>query len=126
MICFEHEDRQAVGLCRACNKGLCAKCAVDHDYGLSCSGDCETEARLVQQQILQNRKSLRTGRQSLYLWPVIFLFMGGSMLVSELLRRGPVLNWATIFGGGLSLFALYMFFINRKWGQVMDASEADE
>jgi len=123
MRCFEHQEADAIGLCKACHKGLCSQCAVDLGHSLTCAGACEVEARQLHAQVLQNRNSLKTGRSSLYLWPSLLLFMGGSMLVNELIRRGIVLNWGTLFGSGISLFALYMFFINRKWGRDMDASE---
>lgn len=29
MRCLNHRDREAVGTCKACSKGLCAECAVD-------------------------------------------------------------------------------------------------
>ncbi len=126
MRCFEHQEVQAVAVCKACNKGLCPDCAVDLAHGVTCAGDCETEARLTHRQILQNRKSMSTGRRSIYLWPLIFIFMGGSMLVNELMHRGPVLSWGTVFGAGITLFAVYMFFIYRKWGQDMDESGAQD
>ncbi len=126
MRCFEHQDADAVGLCKACHKGLCQQCAVDLGHSLACVGACEEEARQLHAQVLQNRKSMRTGRRSIYLWPLVFVFMGGSMLINELVRKGPVLNWGTVFGGGITIFALYMFFIYRQWGRDMDASEDDK
>jgi hypothetical protein len=41
MRCFYHPDREAVGLCKNCAKGLCAESAVDLGDGLACPGSCE-------------------------------------------------------------------------------------
>ena len=45
MKCFSHPEVDAVGLCTACNRGLCAECAVDMRRGLACKGRCEHEVR---------------------------------------------------------------------------------
>lgn len=29
MHCFNHDDRDAVDICKACGKGLCPECATD-------------------------------------------------------------------------------------------------
>jgi len=41
MRCFYHPDREAVGLCKNCQKALCAESAIDVGDGLSCPGRCE-------------------------------------------------------------------------------------
>jgi hypothetical protein len=41
MRCFYHPDREAVGLCKNCAKGLCAESAIDVGDGLACAGPCE-------------------------------------------------------------------------------------
>jgi hypothetical protein len=41
MRCFNHVDREAIGFCKACCKGLCPECAVDLGFGLSCRGEHE-------------------------------------------------------------------------------------
>lgn len=38
MHCARHPDREAVGLCRVCLRGVCADCAVDFGTGFACRG----------------------------------------------------------------------------------------
>lgn len=48
MKCFEHLDRDAIGLCIVCQRGLCPECAADLKRGLACKARCESEAgRLI-------------------------------------------------------------------------------
>ena len=48
MKCYTHQDREAVGICKSCGKGLCCECAVDMAKGLACRGQCEDDtARLI-------------------------------------------------------------------------------
>lgn len=41
MKCFNHPERDSVGMCRNCSKALCHDCAVSTSSGLSCKGACE-------------------------------------------------------------------------------------
>lgn len=43
--CYYHAERDAVGLCGACHRGICADCARDMQRGLACRGRCEHEVR---------------------------------------------------------------------------------
>ena len=56
MKCFYHQDRDAVGSCKSCGKGLCPECAVDLGKGLACRSRCEDDARAVIALIDQNIK----------------------------------------------------------------------
>jgi hypothetical protein len=42
--CFHHPDAEAIGICKNCQKGLCANSAVDVGDGLACRG-CEDRVR---------------------------------------------------------------------------------
>jgi hypothetical protein len=54
MNCFYHQDRQAVGTCKLCGKGVCAECAVDLGKGLACRNRCEDTAKALIQLIDRN------------------------------------------------------------------------
>ncbi len=46
MKCHRHRERDAVGVCVACGKGLCAEaCAHDGDLGLHCNESCARRLR---------------------------------------------------------------------------------
>jgi hypothetical protein len=46
MRCFYHPDAEAVGICKSCQKGLCADSAVDVGDGLACQGCAERVRKL--------------------------------------------------------------------------------
>lgn len=56
MRCYYHEDREAVGSCKSCGKGLCRECAVDLTKGLACRGRCEDDVSSVIALIERNIK----------------------------------------------------------------------
>jgi hypothetical protein len=39
--CFNHEDRDALGICKICQKGGCRECINDTDSGIACKDTCE-------------------------------------------------------------------------------------
>jgi hypothetical protein len=54
MRCFYHQDKDSVGSCKSCGKGLCAECAVDLGKGLACRGRCEESARAIIELVDRN------------------------------------------------------------------------
>lgn len=62
MRCFSHQEKDAVAVCRACGKGLCAECGADTGLGLACRGRCEQIARdyneLVERSIQMHKQSV--------------------------------------------------------------------
>ena len=56
MNCFNHASSAAVGICKACQKGLCAECAVDVGMGLACKESCETHVTEFNEM---NQRSLK-------------------------------------------------------------------
>lgn len=43
MECAEHTGRAAIGICRACMRGVCRECAAPQRLGLACRGRCEAD-----------------------------------------------------------------------------------
>jgi hypothetical protein len=58
--CFHHPTDDAVGLCKACGKGVCRVCAVDLGEGLACADSCEVAARDLIMQIRVSREALKS------------------------------------------------------------------
>ena len=54
MRCFYHQDREAIGACKSCGKGLCPECAVDLGKGLACRGRCEADVQGIIKLVDQN------------------------------------------------------------------------
>jgi hypothetical protein len=61
--CFYHQDKDAVGTCKSCGKGICIACAVDLGQGLACRSRCEEASRAIIALISRNIQ-LSTGSPS--------------------------------------------------------------
>lgn len=60
MVCYYHPEKPAVGLCKYCQRGLCASCAAKAGDSLACQGLHEEQVRameaLLQKNILQAKR----------------------------------------------------------------------
>ena len=56
MRCFAHQEQDAVGVCKSCQKGLCRECALDLGKGLACRASCEDDVRRLIQLIESNMR----------------------------------------------------------------------
>src|SRR6202012_1470176 len=79
MRCFNHVDREAVGSCKACAKGLCSECAVDLGHGLSCRGDHEVTVEAYHAMLERSTKMQNVAKNSaqglpIFLGAVGFIF----------------------------------------------------
>lgn len=75
MRCFYHPQVEAVGICRNCQKGLCAECVTDLGNGIACKGKCEREVSEIIAMIRQNsnayEQASRAEFQSAAFWIIV-------------------------------------------------------
>jgi hypothetical protein len=76
MNCYNHQDRPAVGLCKACYKALCAECMEVLPYGVACKGPCVERVRLLDRLLGASEQTMRATRYTLHLGSIISLFLG--------------------------------------------------
>ncbi len=100
MRCFYHTDREAVGTCRACSKGLCPECTVDLDVALGCKGRHEILARRLA------LSQARAGRATSIL-PVFVIVLGAVFIVWGLLSQ-PLSIFTSILGVGFAALGLLL------------------
>jgi hypothetical protein len=122
MRCFYHQDREAVGTCKSCGKGLCPECAVDLTKGLACRGRCEADAQAVIQlidrniqlsstsaRVVQTSRGVRTGAG-------IFHIVMGAVFIAWGLSA-EYLRIITLAGVGVVGYGIYMLYMARKLGR---------
>jgi len=105
MRCFNHRDREAVGSCRACAKGLCAECAVDLGHGLSCKGPHEEIVESYSSILKFNARTVSAAPRNIY-FPSVFCIAMGAMFMW--FGRDDYRGLLFIMGG---LFLAYGVFI---------------
>ena len=76
MQCFNHPEKAAIGICKACNKGLCAECASDLGHGLACRGIHEQKVEALQALFKQSVRIYAAAPRARWFGPLFFLTMG--------------------------------------------------
>src|ERR1043166_3474197 len=94
MRCFYHQDKDAVGSCKSCGKGLCSECAVDLGRGLACRGRCESDVQAVISLIDRNiqlqpttTRLIQAGGSARVAGSLFFLVTGAVFLIFGLPRE---------------------------------------
>ena len=54
MKCYYHQQQDAIGTCKSCQRGLCPDCAADFPQGLACRGKCGEDVQSVIQPVQNN------------------------------------------------------------------------
>src|SRR5450755_1852222 len=114
MKCFYHHDRDALGTCKACGKGLCDDCLEDFGKGLACRDRCEDHVRRLIALIDYNLRAapaaasnLRANR-AIFLAVAVFVFIAGAFFT--VLALTDLRIWfIAIIGGVLMVFGVFLF-----------------
>lgn len=56
MKCYNHEDKDAVGICVSCKKGICKDCAIEYNEKLYCKDCIEKVKRITGKKFVRNKK----------------------------------------------------------------------
>jgi uncharacterized protein YacL len=49
MMCFNHHNKNSVGICKHCGRGLCEACVSPLQESLACKDRCENHVRRLEQ-----------------------------------------------------------------------------
>ena len=112
MNCFNHPSVPAVGICKACQKGLCMECAVDLVHGIACKNHREdveliNDIQLYSKRAIQNTGGLYRQVSMAFLFIGIVMVLGGLSMGSY----GSILVFVGI--GVFAFSAIYLGFGNR-------------
>jgi hypothetical protein len=111
MICYYHPDRQAVGICKYCQRGLCAEDAAAVDDSLACKGRHEEQVRGL--NLLAERGILQAGRMgSAYVRNAVFYFLTGALFTGFGVYQVRWMGVQGLFLLFIGLFLLYAAIAN--------------
>ena len=110
MRCFTHKDKEAVGTCKACSKGICWECAADLGHSIACKSSCVEQAHLMDSASKQRLSVLKIIKAT----PVLFGAMGFLFIYfgKELY---PTYKLTLVMGIAFLVFAgTHYFFLRRR------------
>lgn len=120
MKCYYHQDVDAVGLCKACSKGVCAQCATDIGGGLACAATCITQVRSINSLIKSNTKAASLNRRATYLWPAFLVILGAVFIIAPLLQGESIEAFPLVAGSTFFLFGIIIGAYQYVWRKSTD------
>jgi len=120
MKCFYHPESDAVGICKACQKGLCPECAVDVGNGLACKEKCEDEVRAINEFAEKNKTLYQKAAGANYRNAVLYGLSAALFLVPGLFfvgKNNAVSGLLIIMGIFFFLGSLFSYISGRKLSQ---------
>jgi hypothetical protein len=114
LVCYYHTDKQAVGLCKYCQRGLCSDCVASAGDSLACRNLHEEQVRAM--EALMHRNILQSQRvRSVYIRNAIFYGIVGSLFTAFGLSQ---LNWL-----GLQAVVYMMIGLALLWAAIANYLE---
>jgi hypothetical protein len=112
MRCFYHADREAVGICKSCQRAICHECITDIGKGIACKARCEDDARdivrLTDAAIRQQPATdfiVARMRRNRVVTAIFYLLLGVGFVVTGILH--PYVQFATYLGALFLVFGIY-------------------
>lgn len=113
MKCFNHSDVSAIGICKACGKGLCRDCLTDLGHGLACKNVHEERVQGFELINSQNIKAYTDASKNIFLLPAFFVFMGMIFVGFALSEGKNFTSFPVVMGLGFAFFGV-LFFVRTK------------
>jgi hypothetical protein len=115
MNCFYHPEKEAVGICKNCNKGLCITCVSEVTNGIACKGKCEQEVEMINELIQRQKPSFKRLRSSHNQNSILFGLLGIVFIsIGLFLDHEKNSFWLSIGVGVIFLFGSYMSYSNSR------------
>lgn len=114
MLCFNHPEKYAVGICKSCQRGLCGDCATDLGHGLACKGKHEEQVATLEKIINQSAKIYAVTPRTRNAAPLFYGFMGVVLIGFGLIKGSGASDFSVILGAGFLAFSIYTYIYNKK------------
>jgi hypothetical protein len=121
MHCFNHQETNAIGTCKACSKGLCAECTTDLGHGLACKNQHEEMVETYNSIIEKNSKIYSAAPKNILIGPIFQLFMGLTFVFYGYRSHDGVTGLPFMLGLGFIAFALVTYLRSKA---LFNAAEA--
>lgn len=113
MNCYIHTDKPAIGICKACNKGVCQECSTDMGHGLACKGVHEEMVETYHSIIQRNTKMYQNVGANIIIAPIFYLFMGLVFAGYGYYSSKGVTGLSFVLGVGFIIFSIIHFVRNK-------------
>ena len=111
MKCFNHHEKDAVGVCKFCLKGICPECLTDLDQGIACKNNHEADVEFLGKLINQSKQTIKLQPRSVLIGNLSWLFMGIIFIGFGIYAFNDFL---LVFGAFCFAYWCYLFIYNKS------------
>jgi hypothetical protein len=126
--CFNHRERPAVGLCKACGKALCAECLAEVPNGLACKNLCESRVNLINRLVDRMSQTMAARKRLIRQYGLVLVLSGIGIIIFALVSYSQYTAIPSFpyFCGfmGCALLVFGVLILRRK-GQFPDPNEQE-
>lgn len=112
MRCFNHPERDAVALCKACGKAVCPDCAIESQNGFACQQSCTQT--LIERHELHDKQAvhLRNIKRTNLLSSLFSISFGILFIYFSSQGFGLVYDFVFLLGVGFTVYGLIALLVN--------------
>jgi len=118
MRCFNHQEREAVAICKYCGKGLCPGCLLEIRSGISCKGTCEQRLAELESAFLRSTQIAATAyakARKAYLYAAFFLGPAGLAFVGlGMFEEHVRLRFFLLMLGGILILGAFLSYLTSR------------
>lgn len=115
MKCYKHNETDALGICKSCQKGVCRECIVDVEGRIACKDSCEQEVKDLNEMILKNKGVYQKTSSNFYRVAAIYGFIGLFFIFYPLLVTPILINFLVPVGIIFLLAMVMTIYSGRKF-----------
>jgi hypothetical protein len=112
--CYNHHEKEAVAICKNCQKALCDGCAVDVGNGIACRNSCEERVLALNALQRKGENALKRSSRSYYGLTAFLFLMGVIFLVNLRSDDGGMRTFDILFTTVFWATAVFFLALARK------------
>jgi hypothetical protein len=117
MKCYYHPEKDAVGVCFSCQKGICKECTIEIENVVACKNRCENNAKDLLELRQKTLHAPRRMKEYYSIMSYVFIIVGIFMMLitlSETNERLIIIGWLFTFFM-LVLGVILFVFASNIW-----------
>jgi hypothetical protein len=111
MRCYNHRDKDAIGVCKNCGRGLCVQCAREVDGSVVCTRDQCKEGVAALSELLSGANA-DVGKALTFPAVILYLLFGIVFIVGGF--RYPAMKLLLVATGGIFLIGAIANFVGTR------------
>jgi len=121
MKCFNHLEREAVAICKACGKAVCRECGLETENGIACQQSCAKTLSKKNKLHAKQAAHLKNIKRMNFLGSFFSIGVGILFIYFSSQGFGLVYDFVFLLGAGFIVYGIVaqlvnmvIFFKNKK------------